>query len=466
MFTRARRTVVTNSLLALDALTLVQTNQAQALQPAAPPNMAAVPPPPAPPAVPFALTPALADDAVINYATSEGKKLWKEATEVLPLGEFDGKNPNNLLSDLDQRAKTQGWLNVLTVTVAGINHYLPRQYGGLTMVQVRAHADVYMTGMPDRLTQNSLALAECLYKSIDQTLRAKVNNNPALYEYVINGNRVNDGPLLLMTILSHCQIKTKSTATNVRIQLTKLDQYMRSDIMRSGDITSFNTYVRELVNQLARLNETMNESDILIHLIDGYKASPDSTFATFMATKHERIMYFEDPDNTVEAIMQLAEQFYTDRVSKGEWAKPSGDQEKIVVLESQIRNLSSSKNKKNSKDKKGKGKKGKKEGKGKSKDGKNFSYEPSQAWKWVAPAAGEPKTKKVKDAQYFWCPNHQHQQTKAWGMWSRHKLSDCKANPPSSSSSSYLHPPKSFHALNTIIEQANDDGEDADYDYN
>ena len=183
---------------------------------------------------------------------------------------------------------------------------------------------------------------------------------------------------------------------------------MRSDAMKSGDITSFNNYVHDLINKLATLNQTMNDNDLLIHLFDGYKASSDAAFATFMAQKQERIMYFANPVNSLDEIMQLAEQVYTDQVSKGEWAKPSGDQEKLVILESQVKNLTSAKHKKGSKNKKGKGKKGKKGGNNKQKDGKNFTYEPSQAWKWVGPAPGEPKTKTVKDIQYFWCPHHQH----------------------------------------------------------
>lgn len=425
--------------------------------------MAAIPP------LLFALTPALASNAVLDYNTSEGKKIWKEATEQLPIGEFDGINTNQLLNDLDQRAKTQGWRTILTVTVGATDYYLPRQYGPpLTMAHVRAHSDTYMAGASDRRTQDSLAMAECLYKSIDGVLRSKVNSNPALYEYVIDGHRLNDGPLFLMAILSHCKVNTLSTATNIRIQLGKLQEYMRSDAMKSGDITGFNNYVRDLVNKLAALNQTMNDNDLLIHLFDGYKASSDTTFATFMAQKHERIMYFADPVNSLDEVMQLAEQVYTDRVSKGEWSKPSGDQEKIVVLESQIKNLTSAK--KGSKNKKGKGKKGKKGGNDKPKDGKNFSYEPSQAWKWIAPSSGESKSKTVKDVQYFWCPNHQHKETKAWGMWSRHKLAECKASPPPSSprgdSGSHSHSrgaPRSYHAMNSIIEEADDDGEENDY---
>jgi len=421
--------------------------------------MAAAAPPP------FALTPALADDAVIDYVTSEGKKLWKEATEQLPIGEFDGLNPQLLLRDLDQRAKTQGWETILTVTIGANNYYLPRQYGALTMAQVRANSDTYMVGVQDRRTQNSLAMAQCLYKSIDKVLRMKVSNVPGNYEYQINGRTVSDGPLFLMAILSHCAFKTMSTATNVRIQLTRLQEYMKSDAMKSGDIISFNNYVNVLRNQLASLNQTMDDNDMLIHLIDGYKASPDFAFATFMAQKHERIMYLNDADNTIESVMQLAEQFYTDRISKGTWAKGSTEQEKIVVLEAQIRNMNAKKGSSKRENEKKKEKQNNKPGNNKSKtDGKNYSYEPSQAWKWVAPSHGEPKSKKVKDIQYFWCPNHQNKQTKSWGMWSRHKLAECKATPPQQQNSRNADPdPRTskFHALNSIIEHSHDD--DADY---
>src|SRR5487761_2598611 len=121
-------------------------------------------------------------------------------------------------------------------------------------------------------------MSECLYKSIDKVLRMKVTNVPENYEYVINGHRISDGPLFLMAILSHCAFKTQSTATNVRIQLTRLHEYMQSDIMKSGDIISFNTYVNDCRSQLASLNQTMDDNDLLIHVIDSYKASPDVAF--------------------------------------------------------------------------------------------------------------------------------------------------------------------------------------------
>ena len=41
-----------------------------------------------------------------------------------------------------------------------------------------------------------------------------------------------------------------------------------------------------------------------------------------------------------------------------------------------------------------------------------------EAWKKVAPAAGEPKTKKIKDKTYHWCIHHM--------AWTIHSESECK----------------------------------------
>jgi hypothetical protein len=226
--------------------------------------------------------------------------------------------------------------------------------------------------------------------------------------------------------------------------------------MSSNDIVAFNGHVRDLRKQLALCNQTMDDNDLLIHLIDGYKAAKDSAFCTCMSQKQERIMYFNDPANSIDEVMELAEQVYTDRINRGDWARPSRDQEKIVVLEAQLKSLSVKPNK---------GKKGK-DSTGKE-DGKNYSYEPEQAWKWEPPTDGAPKVKTVKNAKFHWCPNHQHRLTKAWGMWSRHQPSECKAaaNRPSSGPGSNPNKDRGLHTLNTIIEQhaEHEDGDEYDY---
>jgi len=309
-------------------------------------------------------------------------------------------------------------------------------------------------------------MSKCLMNSIDTDLTMKVTDNSTLFEYAINHLLLADGPLLLMVILSHCTIQTKASATNVRRQLTKLDDYMKSEAMKDGNIVNFHDHVRNLKSQLVSLSENMSDDDLRIYLFDAYAAAPDPAFVDFMARKNENIMYMDDGDQTIESIMQMANQFYTDCVNRGKWAKGTSEAERLVVLEAHMRQSSSGDNEPSLKHNKN-DKKGKKKGKDKeTKEGRiNFSYEPSQRWKFVGPKGNESKTKQVNNVTYYWCLNHQHRDTKAWGMWSRHKLADCNANPqPSAPRSTNSTPPpsRSFHALNTIIEQGQ--GEE-DYDF-
>ena len=65
----------------------------------------------------FVLTPALANPDPVDYATSEGMKLYKSATERLT-HTFDGETGSLrrlFLQPLQQRANSFGWASVLMV---------------------------------------------------------------------------------------------------------------------------------------------------------------------------------------------------------------------------------------------------------------------------------------------------------------------------------------------------------------
>mgnify|MGYP006201139357 CR=1 FL=1 len=68
----------------------------------------------APPLFLFALTPALANPDPVDYATSEGMKLYKSATERLT-HTFNGETGSLrlFLQALQQRADSFGWASVL-----------------------------------------------------------------------------------------------------------------------------------------------------------------------------------------------------------------------------------------------------------------------------------------------------------------------------------------------------------------
>ena len=68
--------------------------------------------------IPFALAPALVNDTIINYSTSEGSKLYKAAITKLSSEAQYGCDPINLkvfLALLKARAQTTGWTAILEI---------------------------------------------------------------------------------------------------------------------------------------------------------------------------------------------------------------------------------------------------------------------------------------------------------------------------------------------------------------
>ncbi len=102
----------------------------------------ALPAPPAPPAVVFALAPALVDNNPINYQDPQGIKLFKAAVQELSVT-FDGE-PKNLrifLAKVHERAIMSNWVETLTVADNNFqDHYFPTEYGQVSLKNVQAHA--------------------------------------------------------------------------------------------------------------------------------------------------------------------------------------------------------------------------------------------------------------------------------------------------------------------------------------
>ncbi len=393
--------------------------------PPAPPAPPAAPQPPpvAPAVVPFALSPAMAANAIVDYTTPTGQKLYKAA--IAPLeNKFDGSYDKVLLflRNVEQHVIEQNLTGILTVIdAAGNPRFLLHHYGTLTEANVRDHSATFMTGQNNRDTQRSDLLYQFLYHSIGDTLRMKVTNDPNRYSFYGLGGPVPDGPLFLKVIISHAHIDTVSTTANIQLKLTSLDDYVRANPKTS--IPDFNTYVKSLLTALSHRGGTVD--NLLTYLLRGYSAVSDTAFVTFMTTVQNGI-YYQGHLYTPYQLMDVAEQFWSDRQARGLWTKPSAEEEQILALSSEIKNLEAknqdmakkfaTKNKGDG-DKK-KDKKGKKDGdkkKKKKKDG-----DKTWAWKDIAPKDGEPLKKTFRDKEYHWCPHHD--------AWTVHTASECNKN--------------------------------------
>ena len=102
--------------------------------------------------VPFALSPALISNAIIDYRTASGSKLFKGATAAL-LTLFNGKLEHLLqlfLGQLQDCAMIYGWEHILDVAtnphqpILGQLVNLIVHYRQITIEQVRVHAATYV----------------------------------------------------------------------------------------------------------------------------------------------------------------------------------------------------------------------------------------------------------------------------------------------------------------------------------
>jgi hypothetical protein len=131
--------------------------------------------------------------------------------------------------------------------------------------------------------------------------------------------------------------------------------------------------------------------------------------------------------------MDVAEQFWSDRQARGLWTKPSAEEEQILALSSEIKNLEAKNQdmakkfeskKKNGGDRKKDNKTGKKGDDKKKK--KRKDNDKTWAWKDIAPKTGEAHTKTFRDKEYHWCPHHE--------AWTVHSASECNKNKKASDS--------------------------------
>jgi hypothetical protein len=369
--------------------------------------MAAPPPAQAAPVVPpvapvFALYPSGVTNQWIDYSSAAGVKLFKQATEVLPvIYNGDSDKLNLFLETLSERATYAGWDNILGIPDAtGNTRNLIIEYGQLSLEEIRAFGTTY-AATQTRQAQNAVNLHACLANSLSEEARIKLMTRVA--EYKING--VYHGPLFLKIIIAEAHIDTRATLSFIRTNLSNLDAYMTSI---NFDIEKFNHYVKLQVASLTARGETSN--DLLINLFKGYAVVIDQDFKRYISDKQND--YEEGQDINPEILMNFAIVKFRTLKQKGRWNAPSPQEERIIALTAQVEAF-----KKNS-CKLDKGKTTAKDGTGGKKPGKpKRDRDAKFAWKKVPPNGDQAQEKKVDGKTYHWCPVHL--------AWTIHKPSEC-----------------------------------------
>jgi hypothetical protein len=358
----------------------------------------------------FALTPALATNAPLDFSRPEHVKLYRTATAPLD-DAFDltGDHLKSFVEQFQLRAFTSNWEATLAIPINGVPHDLARHYGHITLEQVRAHVLTY-SGTQTRNAQNAVQIAVCLSSSLTPDARNKLQLETD--KFTVH-NQV-DGLLMFRMIVGLAQIDTRATVSVVRNNLTRLDTKV---VELEDNITSLNEFVKSQMAILRARGETTN--DLLTNLFKGYRAVKDQSFLRFV----ERLQddYNRGQDITPETLMEEAENKYKSLVQEDSWKQPTDQDRQIVALTAQLEKLQKTKNiKRDGKKDDGDNKKGKNKGnKRNNKKDKNN--------KWRPPDQDEKQPRTINGKEYWYCPNHGKDNKHS--RWVNHKPEVCRSKP-------------------------------------
>jgi hypothetical protein len=155
-------------------------------------------------------------------------------------------------------------------------------------------------------------------------------------QYTVNG--FSSGNLLLKIIIRESHLDTNATTSSICTKVSNLDSYI---VTIASDITKFNAYVKLLIDSLKARGETSN--NLLTNLFKGYGAATDKIFVDYVERKKEK--YEEGEETTPDALMDQANSKYKLMKERNTWNAPSEQEEKILALMTEVRNLKKSKKK-------------------------------------------------------------------------------------------------------------------------
>ena len=402
--------------------------------PPIPPPAGAVPPVPpvvpvVPVAAPFSLAPGLASTTVLDYMAPEASKLFVRSTKPLTQTPYncEPEHIKYFLECLSDRSRTAGWAAVMEVppdmTSPNDVVSLIEQHGMITLEQVMAHAATYINAN-NRAAQDSFQLYTCLAASLGK----KGSDNVKLCKKEYTIGETPSGPAFLKVIIRESETNSTAATSRTRLKLSSLDKYM---IEVGSDITKFNQHVKDCLDTLHQYGQST--LDLTDNLYKGYLQATDPNFVTYIKQKYSEYQEGKGPATNTE-LMQLANERFKILTDAGTWNAASDEDDKIIALEAQVKQLTAKITSIKPQQQAGKpayprpagtsggrfappkNKKPPSKGRG---DRDRFEKNP---WMKVPLKPGEPHTKKVGNKAFQYCDIH-----KAWGQ---HSTAECRLRRP------------------------------------
>ena len=390
--------------------------------------------------IPFALAPALVNNTIMDYSTSEGSKLYKAAITKLSSETQYGCDPTNLkvfLALLKARAQTTGWAAILEIPAdAGKDpnaHLLNivDHYGERTLEQVRNTVKVYVN-TKSRAAQDSAQLYHCLLNSLSTEGLSKMLICDS--DYTVDGTP--SGALFLKVLIRESHIDTNATTRHIREKLGSLYEHLASV---GYDIVKMNDYTKGLLLSLKARGETTE--DLIANLFKAYKSVPDKNFARYIQAKEDE--YDKGGIKDPEQLMMRASNKYRTLVEDKVWNAPTEEDNKILALQARIDRMTTATPPR---------------GQGQQKTLKT-GQQPRPEWMTTAPAAGkELESKSMSGKVWWWCT--------ALKWYCIHKPEDCRSNNGANQgnqktgNSKGSRKERMLRAAQALIEGADTDSED------
>ena len=382
----------------------------------------------------FALTPAQADNLVIDYTSSEGKKLYTLATTKLNIA-FDG-SPSTLkifMESLRQHAHSSNWAQIMTIPDSqGIPRSIVDEYGLITMEDVRAHVDTYFW-LQGRDAQNSYQLYTCLAHSITPEAAEKVNSD--LSKYLLGPKKDPSGVCYLYALIKIATLHTRATVNTIRTSLFTLEKHM---IRVNYNIETFNLYVKTQRQSLMSSGEPV--AGLITNLFLAYDCVPDPVFKAYMTTQQDAYVDSRE-DFSEDRLMEVALNKFRILVESDRWNTPSEQESKIIALTAEIHALKQIKPIASNNE----------ERKARSNRKDKAGYE----WKKVPPEEHEPNHKTVGKNTYNWCKHHMY--------WTIHTSDECRGvkggQHQTKNSNNKVSKDKILQATNALVSLMDEDDE-------
>ena len=308
--------------IAAEALTAQAITDAAAAQAATAAALAARGPPG--PTV-FTLSPALASsNALLNYNTSEGIKIYNKSTTPMEVPYNGGSGGLRLfLSKVQQKANQFGWDRILTIRQGVQPLNLIASYGQVDLASVRAQA-LAIEAAASRDTQNSSQMYLFLKSSLTDGLLGRVISHMRDYMSVTG---FEDGPSLLKVIITLSHVDTRAQSGYIRQCLARLPITILTEEY-SCDIEKINKYVIVLKEGLAARGES--SQDTMMNVQAAYEVCKDAAFVRH--TRDEYSKWEQGATMTLKDYMSSALTKYKTLKMKGQWEAPSPEQEQIIAL--------------------------------------------------------------------------------------------------------------------------------------